>query len=82
MTDRYYARMGLSGKAISVVRMTNDGAQTWAWNRWNDIPVGAMPAIDGTMVDMITEAEALRLISDPEAFNDERGPDPLALAPA
>jgi hypothetical protein len=78
-TPRYWVREGLHGRAIGVIRQHPDGtAESWAWGRWVSIPSDAVPRYDDTMADVIDEATALRIIGDPERFDDDRGPDPEA----
>lgn len=78
-TPRYWVRSGLFGKAIGVTRLTDEGqAQAWAWGRWVDIP--HMPDPTDTMVDEIDEATALRIVADPELFEEGDLPDPEASA--
>jgi hypothetical protein len=76
---RYWVRGGLHGRAIGVTRQHPDGrAESYAWGRWVPIPSDALPDYDDTMVDEVDEATALRVLGDPELFDDERGPDPEA----
>ncbi len=58
------------------MRQHSDGrAESWAWGRW--VPIPRAPRED-VMTDEIDEAIALRIVADPELFDDERGPDPEA----
>ena len=76
-TPRYWVRGGLHGKAIGVTREHPDGrSEAWAWNRWVPIP-NARPRYDDILVDEVDETTALRVVKDPDLFDDEWGaPDP------
>ncbi len=49
--------------------------------RWAPIPRIAIPSYDSMEWDLVDEETALRVIGDPERFDDERGPDPEATRP-
>ena len=78
ITPRYWVRGGLEGRAIGVLRQHPDGtAESWAWGRWVPIPAYALPPdYDDVMTDEVDEATAMRIVADPDLFDDERGPDP------
>lgn len=76
-TPRYWVRGGWSRRVMGVMRQHPDGrAQTRAWGRWVDIPASVLPRYDDTMADVVDEATVLRIIADPELFDDDDTPDP------